>query len=189
MKGLIQKQKIKVSTQNSKLTLFLERDGSVTVNMGAPRFEPKLIPFIANKLESTYILRVADQTLLCGVVSMGNPHCVITTDDVDNVDLATLGPQLEKHERFPEHANIGFMQILSNNSIKLRVWERGVGETLACGTGACAAVAVGQMQNKLGEEVMVQLPGGKLTIKYKGMGDSVKMSGPATHIFDGKINI
>jgi diaminopimelate epimerase len=120
---------------------------------------------------------------------MGNPHCVITTEDVDNVDLETIGPLLEEHERFPEQTNVGFMQVLANDKIKLRVWERGVGETLACGTGACAAVAVGQMQNKLGEEVTVQLPGGELKIRYKGMGDSIKMSGPATHIFDGKINL
>jgi diaminopimelate epimerase len=189
MKGLIQKQKVKVSTKGGKLTLFLERDGSVTVNMGTPRFEPKQVPFTANKIESTYILRVDEQTFLCGVVSMGNPHCVIMTEDVDSVDLDTIGPLLSQHERFPEQANIGFMQILTDDKIKLRVWERGVGETLACGTGACAAVVIGHLQKKLGEEVTVQLPGGELSIRYKGMGDSVKMSGPTTHIFDGSINL
>ncbi len=189
MKGLIQKPKIKVSTKGGKLTLFLEKDGNVTVNMGSPRFDPKQVPFKANKLESTYILRVADQTLLCGVVSMGNPHCVVSCEDIDTVDIETLGPQLSTHERFPEQTNVGFMQIVAHDRIKLRVWERGVGETLACGTGACAAVAIGQMQKKLAEEVTVELPGGELTIRYKGIGDSVKMSGPATHTFDGNITI
>ena len=189
MKGLIQKSKIKVSTKGGKLTLFLEKDGNVTVNMGSPRFDPKQVPFKANKLESTYILRVADQTLLCGVVSMGNPHCVVSGEAVDTVDIETLGPQLSTHERFPEQANVGFMQIVARDRIKLRVWERGIGETLACGTGACAAVAVGQMQKKLADEVTVELPGGELIIRYKGMGDSVKMSGPATHTFDGNVTI
>lgn len=189
MKGLVNKQKIRVSTKGGKLTLFLERDGSVTVNMGVPRFDPKHIPFKANKAETTYILRVADQTLLCGVVSVGNPHCVITVDDVDSVDLATLGPLLEHHERFPEQANISFMQILSRDKIKLRVWERGTGETMACGTGACAAVAIGHQQNQLNDKVTVSLTGGELNIRYKGMGDSVKMSGPATHVYDGNVNL
>ncbi len=189
MKGLVNKQKIRVSTKGGKLTLFLERDGSVTVNMGVPRFDPKQIPFKANKVEATYILRAAEQTLLCGVVSVGNPHCVITVDDIDAIDIDTLGPELEHHERFPERANIGFMQVLSPDRIKLRVWERGVGETLACGSGACAAVAIGHMQKKLSEKVTVILPGGELSIRYKGMGDSIRMSGPATHVFDGKINL
>ncbi|MFT5162841.1 MAG: diaminopimelate epimerase [Alteromonadaceae bacterium] len=189
MKGLVNKQKIRVSTKGGKLTLFLERDGTVSVNMGEPNFDPKLIPFTANKVEATYILRAADQTLLCGVVSIGNPHCVITVDDVDAVDVQTLGPLLEQHERFPERTNVGFMQVISPSEVKLRVWERGVGETLACGTGACAAVAIGQMQNKLGEKVTIKLPGGELTIRYKGIGDTIKMTGAATHVFDGTINL
>lgn len=189
MKGLINKNKIKVSTKNGKLTLFLERDGNVTVNMGIPRFDPKHIPFKANKSEAIYVLRAAEQTLLCGIVSVGNPHCVINVDDVDEVDIDTIGPLLEHHERFPERVNIGFMQIISPEHIKLRVWERGVGETLACGSGACAAVAIGQMQQKLNETVTVSQAGGELTIRYKGTGDSIKMTGPAVHIFDGKINL
>jgi len=189
MKGLVNKQKIRVSTKGGKLTLYLDRDGNVTVNMGPAKFDPKQVPFKANKTESTYILRAEDQTFLCGVVSMGNPHCVVNVEDVDDVDIETVGPLLSNHERFPEQANVGFMQIVANNRIKLRVWERGVGETLACGTGACAAVAIGQLQKKLSEEVKVELPGGELKVRYKGQGDSVKMTGPATHVFDGKINI
>lgn len=189
MKGLVNKTKIKVSTKSGKMTLYIERDGNITVNMGNPKFDPKAIPFKANKLEATYILRLEDSTLLCGAVSMGNPHCVVTCDDIDDIDVATLGPQISNHERFPEKANVGFMQVLSDDSIKLRVWERGVGETLACGSGACAAVAVGQMQKRLGPEVTVQLRGGDLKIRYKGSGDNLKMSGPATHIFDGKVNL
>ena len=120
MKGLVHKQKIRVSTKSGKLTLFLERDGNVTVNMGVPRFEPKQVPFKANKQESTYILRVDDHTLLCGVVAMGNPHCVISVEDIETVDLDTIGPLLSHHERFPEQANVGFMQIVSPTHIKLR---------------------------------------------------------------------
>ena len=189
MKGLVNKHKIRVSTKGGKLTLFLDKDGSVTVNMGPARFDPKQVPFKANKAEQTYILRAAEQTFLCGVVSMGNPHCVISCDDVDAVDLETLGPLISNHERFPEQANVGFMQAIDKENIKLRVWERGVGETLACGTGACAAVAVGRQQKKLADEVKVQLRGGELKIRYKGQGDTIKMTGPATHVYDGKINI
>ena len=189
MKGLVNKQKIRVSTKGGKLTLYLDRDGNVTVNMGPARFEPKQIPFKANKIENTYILRANEQTFLCGVVSMGNPHCVISCDDINDIDIETLGPLLSNHERFPEKANVGFMQIVDRHTIKLRVWERGTGETLACGTGACAAVVIGQQQKKLGEEVSVTLKGGKLKVRYKGQGDTVKMTGPATHVYDGKVNI
>ncbi len=189
MKGLINKTKIRVSTKNGKMTLYIERDGNITVNMGSPKFEPKQVPFKANKAEATYILRVEEQTILCGVVSVGNPHCVILCEDINDIDIDNLGPQIAVHERFPEQANVGFMQIVSENRVKLRVWERGVGETLACGSGACAAVVIGQMQKKLGSEVTVELPGGELKIRYKGPGDNIKMSGPATHIFDGNINL
>lgn len=189
MKGLVNKSKIRVSTKNGKMTLYLERDGNITVNMGMPKFDPKQVPFKANKTEATYIIRLEEQTVLCGVVSVGNPHCVIICDDIDNADIETLGPQIATHERFPEQTNVGFMEILDDGNIKLRVWERGVGETLACGSGACAAVVVGQMQKKLGQEVSVELPGGQLKVRYKGAGDHIKMTGPATHIFDGKINL
>lgn len=189
LKGLTNKKHIAVSTQAGKIVLHVEDDGEISVNMGVPQLEPAKIPFRANKAEKIYLLREADQTLFCGVVSMGNPHCVMEVDDVDTAAVETLGPLLERHERFPQRANIGFMQVLSSDHIKLRVFERGAGETLACGTGACAAVVVGRLQGKLAETVAVDLPGGRLKIHWPGEGSPVKMTGPAEHVFDGQIDL
>lgn len=189
MKGLTNKHRVQVSTKGGNLTLHNEKDGKVRVNMGHPKFEPNKIPFKASKREATYVLRQDEHTIFCGVVSMGNPHCVLEIDDIQSDQVQSLGPLLEKHERFAKHANIGFMQIISPEHIKLRVWERGAGETLACGTGACAAVVVGIMQKKLANQVKVELPGGELTIQWQGEGHPVKMSGPAEHVFDGQIAI
>jgi diaminopimelate epimerase len=189
LKGLTNKHKIKVSTQSGKMTLFIERDGNVSVNMPVPQFEPAKIPFTAQKVEGTYILRSNDETVLCGVVSMGNPHCVLTVDNVKEAPVDQLGKALSLHERFPQQANISFMEVVSAEYIKLRVYERGAAETLACGSGACAAVVVGQIQNKLNRQVLVDLPGGQLKIFWKGPGNSVKMTGPAVHVFDGQINL
>jgi diaminopimelate epimerase len=187
LKGLINRNKVVVSTKSGRMVLYLEKDGLVTVNMGRPVFEPSEIPFKANKQENTYIIRHNDVTYFCGVVSMGNPHCVIEVDDVDTADVAGIGAILGQHERFSEGVNVGFMQIIDDSNIRLRVYERGAGETLACGSGACAAVAIAQMQGKLKEEVQVELRGGKLTVKWAG-GDSVlKMTGPAEHIYDGQL--
>ena len=187
MKGLTNKHKISVSTKSGNITLYIEKDGQVTVNMGNPHFAPSSIPFKATKPELTYIMRADDQTVFCGVVSMGNPHCVIEVDDINTADVDTLGPLLEHHERFPERANIGFMEIINEEHIKLRVWERGAQETLACGSGACAAVAVGIAQKKLANTVQVDLPGGSLQVRWQGEGHAVKMTGPAEHVFDGQI--
>lgn len=187
-KGLTNRNKIRVSTHSGKMTLYVERDGNISVNMPVPQFEPNQIPFKAQKVEGTYIIR-AGETVLCGVVSMGNPHCVVTVDNVDEAPLETLGKELEQHERFPKGVNVGFMEIVSSDYVKLRVFERGVGETLACGSGACAAVVIGQTQKKLGKQVTVELPGGKLRIFWKGPGHPVKMSGPASHVFDGQMHI
>lgn len=189
LKGLTNKKHIAVSTRAGKIVLHIENDEQVTVNMGVPEFEPSKVPFRANKPEKTYLLRAADQTFFCGVVSMGNPHCVIEVDDVETTDVATIGALLERHERFPNKANVGFIQYLSRDQVKLRVFERGVGETWACGTGACAAAVVGQLQGKLGKTADVELPGGKLQIHWGGEGQPVKMTGPAVHVFDGQINI
>ena len=189
MKGLTNRNKIVVSTKAGRMVLYLEKDGQVTVNMGVPEFEPNLVPIKANKREKIYILRAQEQTFFCGAVSMGNPHCVLLVDDVQTADVATMGPLLEKHERFSEGANVGFMQIINPSHIKLRVFERGVGETLACGSGACAAVAVGQLQNRLSKDVRVDLPGGSLKIRWQGNGNELKMTGAAEHIFDGYINL
>ncbi|ALO33328.1 diaminopimelate epimerase [Colwellia sp. MT41] len=189
MKGLCNKHKIKVSTSTGKMNLHIERDGNISVTMPVPQFEPSKIPFTAKKMEGTYILRSESETVLCGVVSMGNPHCVVTVDSVAEAPVASLGKELSTHERFPKDANVGFMEIVSSNYIKLRVYERGAAETLACGSGACAAVVIGYMQKKLAKQVTVELPGGKLRIFWQGPGHPVKMSGPATHVFDGQISI
>jgi len=189
MKGLIARNKIRVSTQSGKMTLFIEKDGNVTVTMPVPQFEPNKIPFTAQKAEGTYILRSEEETVLCGAVSMGNPHCVITVDDIEQAPVARLGESLSNHERFTQGANIGFMEVVSPEFIKLRVYERGAAETLACGSGACAAVVIGQMQKKLAKQVNVELPGGKLRIYWKGPGTPVKMTGPAVHVFDGQLHI
>ena len=187
IKGLTNRNKVVVSTKSGKMVLYLEKDGQVTVNMGRPIFEPAKIPLKANKEEGTYIFREQDKTYMMGAVSMGNPHCVMTVDNVETADVTSVGPLLETHERFPEGVNVGFMQIVNEQHIKLRVFERGAGETLACGSGACAAVAIGQIQGKLGKEVQVDLPGGSLRIRWQGKDSVLKMTGPAEHIFDATL--
>ncbi|MDD9196552.1 diaminopimelate epimerase [Aliivibrio sp. S3MY1] len=189
MKGLTNKISISVSTKKGKMTLKVEDDDQITVNMGEPVFEPNRIPFKATQAEKTYLLRAEDKTLFCGAVSMGNPHCVTVVDDVDNYDVDKYGPLVEGHERFPDRVNAGFMEIISSNEVKLRVYERGAGETQACGSGACGAVAIGIMQELLGEDVNVSLPGGDLQISWKGPGYPLFMTGPATHVYDGQLSI
>ncbi|EMV9370478.1 diaminopimelate epimerase [Vibrio alginolyticus] len=188
LKGLTNKYSISVSTKKGKMILNIEDDGEVTVNMGVPEFEPNKIPFKAKQKEKTYIMRAGDNTLFCGAVSMGNPHVVTVVDDVDTAEVETLGPLLESHERFPERVNAGFMQVMSRGHIRLRVYERGAGETQACGSGACAAVAVGILQGLLDENVKVSLPGGELRIAWQGPGKPLFMTGPTTHVFDGQLS-
>ena len=187
MKGLTNKFSIGVSTKKGKMVLNIEEDDLVKVNMGEPIFEPSKIPFKAKQAEKTYIIRVNDQTLFCGAVSMGNPHVVTMVDDIQTADVETLGPLLESYERFPEKVNAGFMQVLGRQEVNLRVYERGAGETQACGSGACGAVAVGISQGLLDEKVKVHLPGGDLLIEWKGPGHVLYMTGPATHVYDGQL--
>lgn len=188
MKGLTNKYSINVSTKKGKMVLKIEDNDQITVNMGVPEFEPNKIPFKAKQTEKTYILRTDEHTLFCGAVSMGNPHVVTVVDDVDAADVDTLGPLLESHERFPERVNAGFMQVVSRDEVRLRVYERGAGETQACGSGACGAVAVGIVQGLLADNVKVSLPGGDLQISWQGPGKPLFMTGPATHVFDGQLS-
>ncbi|CAH6878277.1 diaminopimelate epimerase [Vibrio chagasii] len=188
MKGLTNKYSINVSTKKGKMVLKIEENDLITVNMGIPEFEPSKIPFKAKQPEKTYILRTDAHTLFCGAVSMGNPHVVTVVDDVDTADVDTLGPLLESHERFPERVNAGFMQVVNREEVRLRVYERGAGETQACGSGACGAVAVGITQGLLAENVKVRLPGGDLHISWQGPGKPLYMTGPATHVFDGQLS-
>lgn len=188
MKGLTNKYSINVSTKKGKMVLNIEDNDLVKVNMGVPEFLPNKIPFKAKQQEKTYILRVDDHTLFCGAVSMGNPHVVTVVDDIDRADVERIGPLLESHERFPERVNAGFMQVVNRQSIRLRVYERGAGETQACGSGACGAVAVGILQGLLDNHVSVSLPGGQLKIQWQGPGKPLYMTGPATHIYDGQLS-
>lgn len=189
MKSLTNKNQIKISTTAGKMVLNVDYDDNITVNMGEPVWQPTKIPFRANAEEKTYLMRVADRTLFLGAVSMGNPHCVMVVDDIEQAEVEYLGALLESHERFPERVNVGFMQVISRKEIKLRVYERGAGETQACGSGACAAVAVGINQGLLDSKVKVQLLGGELEIKWQGKGEPLYMTGSATHVFDGQIQL
>ena len=189
LKGLTNKKDIAVSTQKGNMVLTVKDDNQIRVNMGEPIWEPAKIPFTANKFEKNYILRTDIQTVLCGAVSIGNPHCVVQVDDIQTANVEQLGPLLENHERFPERVNAGFMQIINKEHIKLRVYERGAGETQACGSGACAAVAVGIMQGLLNNNVQVDLLGGSLMIEWNGVGHPLYMTGEATHIYDGFITL
>lgn len=189
LKGLTNKKDIAVSTQKGNMVLTVKDDNQIRVNMGEPIWEPAKIPFTANKFEKNYILRTDVQTVLCGAVSMGNPHCVVQVDDIQTANVEQLGPLLESHERFPERVNAGFMQIINKEHIKLRVYERGAGETQACGSGACAAVAVGIMQGLLNNRVQVDLPGGSLIIEWDGVDHPLYMIGEATHVYDGFITL
>ncbi|WP_406668107.1 diaminopimelate epimerase [Gallaecimonas sp. GXIMD1310] len=189
LKGLTNKKLIQVSTQHGKMTLRIDKDNLVSVNMGVPVWTPAEVPFRAQKEEKIYILREQDSTFFAGVVSMGNPHCVLTVEDLPNADVRGIGALLGASDRFPEGVNVGFMQILNPQHIRLRVFERGAGETQACGSGACAAVAVGQLQDKLAKKVRVDLPGGSLSISWAGPGEPLYMTGPADHVYDGQLHL
>ncbi len=186
---LTTKKHIVVETSTGIIELQVRDDKLVEVNMGVPNLEPVDIPFTTTARANQYSLQLPDQELLIGAVSMGNPHAVTLVDDVDTAAVAELGPVIEQHRDFPEQVNAGFMQIVSATEIRLRVFERGVGETQACGSGACAAVVVGRLQGLLDERVQVQLTGGELEIAWAGDGQAVMMTGPATKVFEGSIRL
>ncbi|MFW2372783.1 MAG: diaminopimelate epimerase [Gammaproteobacteria bacterium] len=188
-KGLTQNQKIAVETQSGLIVLSLQADGQVTVNMGVPNLQPQSLPFVAQQQAPSYTLEVDGDEFSIAAVSMGNPHAVLRVADIASAEVERLGPEIENHLRFPSRVNVGFMQIVSKDAIKLRVYERGAGETLACGTGACAAVVAGQVQGWLDDAVTVSLPGGELVIHWKGGDNPLYMTGPATHVFEGNIEL
>ncbi|MFT6289282.1 MAG: diaminopimelate epimerase [Alcanivorax sp.] len=188
-KRLTSKRVITVEVAHGTIELRVRDKHQVEVNMGLPVFEPASIPFAADQWAASYSLSVAGQNLKIGVISMGNPHAVLTVENVDTADVAGLGPQIETHIRFPERTNTGFMQLLSRSEIRLRVFERGAGETLACGTGACAAVVYGISSGWLEDTVTVELPGGKLSIAWAGEGQPVLMTGPTAVVYEGNIRI
>jgi len=186
---LTDKREISVETASGIITPKLEGNGLVTVNMGPPRFTPEKIPFIANETANTYKLDVGGQQLDISAVSMGNPHAVQVVADVETAPVAALGSQIEVHPRFPERVNAGFMQIIDAHHIKLRVFERGSGETLACGTGACAAAVAGIQRGLLQSPVSVSARGGELHIAWQGGNAPVMMTGPAVTVFTGEVNL
>jgi diaminopimelate epimerase len=187
--GLTDKDVIDVGTATGRIRLYVESGGHVRVNMGRPEFRPAAIPFVADTQAGLYPVELEGTQLEIGAVSMGNPHAVLLVDDVSSAPVMTVGPQLEQHPRFPRRVNVGFMAVRARDAIDLRVFERGSGETLACGTGACAAVAVGRRLGLLDERVRVRLPGGELVISWHGDDEPVWMSGPATRVFDGSIEL
>ena len=188
-RGLTASDRITVETRAGLIDLNLEPDGQVTVDMGAPRLEPADIPFQAPARAVTYSLEVDGRDLNISAVSMGNPHAVLRVDSVDTAAVAELGPKIEHHHRFPRRANVGFMEVVDAGHIRLRVFERGAGETQACGTGACAAVVAGRLQGLLAEAVSVSLPGGDLMVSWQSEGTPVMMTGPATCVFEGRIQL
>ena len=187
--GLTDKTDIPVMTATGKIILSVQDNGDITVNMGKPITQPKAIPFNADAEQISYQITNNNETISLGVVSMGNPHAVLIVDDIDSAPVETLGAELEVHPAFPNRVNVGFMQILSPDHIRLRVFERGAGETLACGTGACAATVVGILQNKLNNRVKVELPGGQLTVQWENNNAPVMMTGSAKSVFTGSIEL
>lgn len=194
--GLTSKRSIRVQTMNGVIEPRMEEDGAITVDMGAPVLEPALVPFddagllpVAAADDLLWPLQIGAATVLFSVVSMGNPHAVQVVDDVDTAAVLETGPLIEHHPRFPKRVNAGFMQVLSRRHIRLRVFERGAGETLACGTGACAAVVAGIRRGLLDSPVRVDARGGSLSIAWDGPGTSVFLSGPAENVFEGELTL
>jgi diaminopimelate epimerase len=184
----IGRNKVQMSSPGGATTAVLRDDGLVTVDMGVPNFAPESLPFEASREADIYPLRIGEKELRIGAVSMGNPHAVIQVPSVLEADVDTLGPAVQNHERFPKRANVGFMEVVAPDHIRLRVYERGAGETQACGTGACGAVAVGRRLGLLAEEVRVDAPGGRMIVRWEGPGQPLWLTGPAVKVFEGTID-
>ncbi len=185
--GLTDKNEIRVDTLGGVIVPRLETNGEVTVDMGVPEFEPRRIPFEADRRELTYALDVRDKVVEISALAIGNPHAVQVVSDVERAPVTSEGAAIEVHPRFPQRVNAGYAQVISRNHIRLRVFERGAGETLACGTGACAAVVAGNLRGMLDARVKVTTRGGDLSILWEGEGRPVMMTGPAATVFEGEI--
>jgi len=188
-RGLTQKSEIRVGTRAGIISPRLESDGQVTVDMGTPLFEPAEIPFLAQERALTYDLDLDGKTITISALSMGNPHAVQTVADVEAAPVTLEGPRIEAHPRFPQRANAGYMEVVDRHRIRLRVYERGAGETLACGTGACAAAVAGIQRGLLDTPVRVTTRGGDLRIHWAGEGRPVEMTGPAATVFEGELDL
>ena len=187
-RGELSSKDVVLETNGVSIPVKLELDGDVAVDMGKPRFSPTEIPMNESREQMHYSVKLDDSKIEYGAVSIGNPHVVISVEDVKKASVRAIGLGFQSCDRFPDKVNVGFMQINDRNSLSLRVHERGVGETLACGTGACAAVAVGRRWDMLDDEVTVELPGGTLRISWDGVG-AIWMSGPATYVYEGTIEL
>ncbi len=188
-RGMTQKNEIRVETSGGLIIPRLEANGEVSVNMGTPKFEPQQIPFIAERRAMTYSIDISGRQVEISAVSLGNPHAVQLVEDIDGAPVITEGALIESHPSFPKRVNAGYMQVVDRTHIRLRVYERGAGETLACGTGACAAVVIGIERGLLRSTVQVNMRGGELTIRWEGEGQPVWMTGPAVTVFDGEIEL
>jgi diaminopimelate epimerase len=198
-RGLTTKTRVKLETNTGNIECKLEKDGNITVNMGPPSLSPEQIPFLAEQPGIQYELDLSSlpthpgcrslEKVCISAVNIGNPHAVLNVENVDSAPLSQLGPLIENHPRFPSRVNVGFMEIVSRNKIKLRVFERGVGETRACGSGACAAVVAGRLQGLLDAQVEVSLPGGILNITWQGDNSDITMTGPACRVYEGRLQI
>jgi diaminopimelate epimerase len=180
---------VQLQSPGGRVSGELHTNGSVSLDMGVPNFDPASLPFEASREADIYPLRVGEQELQIGAVSMGNPHAVIQVPSVGTAPVDTLGPAVENHSRFPRRTNVGFMEVVGPEHIRLRVYERGAGETQACGTGACGAVAVGRRLGLLRERVQVDAPGGSMTVRWSGPGEHLWLTGPAVSVFEGTVEI
>lgn len=185
----LNRRQVQMDSPGGKVRGVLRDDGLVSVDMGVPNFSPASLPFEASREADIYPLRVGEKELQIGAVSMGNPHVVIQVPSVSAAPVDTLGPAVENHSRFANRTNVGFMEVVSPAHIRLRVFERGVGETQACGTGACAAVAVGRRLGLLQEEVQVDAPGGRMWVRWPGPGESLWLTGPAVTVYEGTVEL
>jgi diaminopimelate epimerase len=183
------RSEVKMDSPGGRTIALVRDDGLVSVDMGTPNFAPESLPFEASREANIYPLRVGEKELQIGAVSMGNPHAVLQVPSTRDADVDMLGPAVQNHSRFPKRVNVGFMEVVSPEHIRLRVYERGAGETQACGTGACGAVAVGRRLGLLGEEVRVDAPGGRMIVRWEGPGKTLWLTGPATKVFEGKVEI
>ena len=188
-KRLTVKKRIRVETRSGLIELDVRPDGQVCVDMGPPRLEPQEIPFQAEAAALNYCVEVDGQAIEFAALSMGNPHAVLRVEDVESAPVHALGPKLEHHPRFPQRVNVGFLQVVDRQHARLRVWERGAGETQACGTGACAAAVAAIRQGWMDSPVLIDLPGGRLSIAWAGPGQSVMMTGPAVRVYEGQVRL
>lgn len=188
-KRLTAKKRIRVETKSGIIELDVQNDGQISVDMGPPRFNPAEIPFVADEQALSYPLEVDGQVHSIAALSMGNPHAVLRVDDVRTAPVHQLGPKIENHPRFPQRVNAGFLQVIDRHRANLRVWERGAGETQACGTGACAAAVAAISQGWMDSPVSLDLPGGRLHIEWSGPGKPVLMTGPAVRVYEGQVRL